>query len=55
MNDAELKHFFAHVAGVGLSSGTLFGESGSGYMRMNIGTSRHTIAKALDNIVKALA
>lgn len=55
MNDAELKHFFVHVAGVGLSPGTLFGESGSGYMRMNIGTSRHIIAKALDNITKALA
>jgi cystathionine beta-lyase len=55
MNDAELKHFFVHVTGVGLSPGTLFGESGSGYMRMNIGTSRHMIAKALDNIAKALA
>lgn len=54
MNNAELKHFFVHEAGVGLSAGTLFGEAGSGFMRMNIGAPRQVIANALDNIVKAL-
>lgn len=54
MNDAELKHFFVHEAGVGLSPGTLFGEAGSGFMRMNIGAPRQVIANALGNIVKAL-
>lgn len=54
MNDAQLKHFFVHEAGVGLSAGTLFGEAGSGFMRMNIGAPRRVIANALDNIVKAL-
>ncbi|MDP3744851.1 MAG: pyridoxal phosphate-dependent aminotransferase [Methylotenera sp.] len=55
MNDAQLKHFFVHEAGVGLSPGALFGEAGSGFMRMNIGAPRRVIVNALDNIVKALA
>lgn len=51
--DAQLKHFFVHEAHVGMSPGTLFGESGSGFMRMNIGAPRHVIAAALENIKKA--
>ena len=50
MSDAQLKHFFVHEAGVGMSPGTLFGEGGKGFMRMNIGTPRHIIATALENI-----
>ena len=53
MNDTQLKHFFINEAGVGLSPGTLFGEGGAGFMRMNIGTPRHIIATALENIRKA--
>ncbi|MBA4142344.1 MAG: putative C-S lyase [Nitrosospira sp.] len=53
MNDTQLRHFFVHEAGVGMSPGTLFGESGSGYMRMNIGAPRHIIETALENIRKA--
>ncbi|MCX7184938.1 MAG: PatB family C-S lyase [Nitrosospira sp.] len=51
--DAQLKHFFVHEAHVGMSPGTLFGESGGGFMRMNIGAPRHVIAAALENIKKA--
>jgi cystathionine beta-lyase len=54
MSDHELKHFFVHKAGLGLSPGTLFGEAGSGHMRMNIGAPKQTIANALDNISKVL-
>jgi cystathionine beta-lyase len=50
MNDHQLKHFFVHQAGVGMSPGTLFGEGGSGFMRMNIGAPRNAIMKALENI-----
>lgn len=50
---AQLKHFFVHQAKVGMSPGTLFGEVGSGFMRMNIGAPRHLIAAALENIKKA--
>lgn len=53
MNDAQLKHFFINDAGVGMSPGTLFGEGGQGFMRMNIGAPRHIIATALENIRKA--
>jgi len=53
MNDTQLKHFFINEAGVGMSPGTLFGEGGQGFMRMNIGTPRHIIATALENIRKA--
>jgi cystathionine beta-lyase len=53
IDDAELRHFFVHEAGVGMSPGTLFGDSGAGFMRMNIGASRHVIRAALENIRKA--
>lgn len=53
MNDNQLKHFFVHEAEVGLSPGVLFGREGSGFMRMNIGTPRHNILTALENIKKA--
>jgi cystathionine beta-lyase len=53
INDAELRHFFVHEAGVGMSPGTLFGEAGSGFMRMNIGAPRHIIEAALESIRKA--
>lgn len=52
MNDTQLKHFFINEASVGMSPGTLFGEGGEGFMRMNIGTPRHIIATALENIRK---
>jgi cystathionine beta-lyase len=53
MNDNQLKHFFVHEAEIGLSPGVLFGKKGSGFMRMNIGTPRHNIMAALENIRKA--
>ena len=55
MTDAELKHFFVHKVGIGLSQGIQFGEAGSGFMRMNIATPRQTIQAALESIKKALA
>jgi cystathionine beta-lyase len=55
MSDNQLKHFFINEADIGLSPGTLFGEAGSGFMRMNIGAPRQLIADALDKIVKALS
>jgi cystathionine beta-lyase len=53
LDDAQLRNFFVHEAGVGMSPGTLFGEAGSGFMRMNIGAPRHVIQAALKNIRKA--
>ena len=55
MTDAELKHFFVHEVGIGLSQGIQFGEEGSGFMRMNIAAPRQTIQTALESIRNALA
>jgi cysteine-S-conjugate beta-lyase len=54
MSDAELERFFVQKARVGLSPGTLFGMGGSGFMRMNIGTSRSLVRTALEQIRQAL-
>lgn len=54
MNDAQLRDFFVHKAGLGMSPGIIFGEQGSGFMRLNIGTPREIIAVALERIVQAL-
>ncbi|MCH9638263.1 MAG: PatB family C-S lyase [Betaproteobacteria bacterium] len=53
MDDAQLKYFMVHEAGVGLSPGVLFGEEGSGFMRLNIGAPRHTVMRILENIKQA--
>jgi len=53
LNDRELERFFVHQAGVGLSAGTIFGEQGSGFMRMNIAAPRSVIAQALEKIANA--
>lgn len=55
MSDARLRDFFVRECKVGMNPGTVFGEGGSGFMRMNIGTTRTVIAGALDNIRKKLA
>jgi cystathionine beta-lyase len=54
MTDAQLKRFFVQEAGVGLSPGIVFGQQGSGYMRMNIGAPRQSIRSALAQIVQAI-
>ena len=53
MNDHELKKFFIEKAQLGLSHGTLFGTGGSGFMRMNIGAPKQTIADALEQLKQA--
>jgi len=53
LNDEQLKQFFVRQAGVGLSPGIIFGEQGSGFMRMNIAAPRSVIAEALEKIAKA--
>lgn len=54
MSDPELKQFFVKQAGVGMSPGTLFGEGGSGFMRMNIGAPRVVILQAMQQIAEAM-
>lgn len=52
LSDAALRDFFIHQCKLGLSPGIVFGEGGSGFMRMNIGTRRCNIEDALEQIKK---
>lgn len=53
--DDELKTFFIQRAKVGMNPGISFGEGGSGFMRMNIGTRRAVLAQALEQIQRAVS
>ncbi|MEQ1589299.1 MAG: PatB family C-S lyase [Gallionella sp.] len=53
LDEQQLKRFFVEKAGVGLTPGILFGEQGSGFMRMNIAAPRSIVAQALEQIVRA--
>lgn len=44
----ELIDLFVNKARLAMNDGAMFGQGGSGFMRMNIGTSRTIIKKALD-------
>jgi cystathionine beta-lyase len=55
MPDEELKRFFIHQARVGCNPGVVFGETGSGFMRLNIGTTRAKVTEALSRIASAVA
>ena len=47
--------FFLHRARVGLSDGQDFGQGGAGFVRLNFGCPRATLAEALDRMQAALA
>lgn len=50
----ELEKLFIEKAHLALNSGTLFGSEGAGFMRLNAGTARSVIIKALNNLKKAV-
>lgn len=54
MTDSQLRDFFVKQCKVGMNPGIVFGEVGSGFMRMNIGTQRIKIQEALERIKAAL-
>lgn len=54
LSQPELENFFIHKAKLGLNSGTMFGEEGEGFMRLNVGCPRITLEKALDSLKKAV-
>lgn len=54
MSDSQLRDFFIKQCKVGMNLGTVFGEVGSGFMRMNIGTRRSVIEKSLISIAEQL-
>lgn len=55
MTDAQLKAFFIREARLGLNPGSSFGATGSGFMRLNIGTRRGLLCQALEQLAEALA
>lgn len=54
MSDHLLRDFFINHAKLGLNPGSVFGEGGSGFMRMNIGAPKAIISRALDQLHAAL-
>lgn len=46
----ELERLFTEKIGIALNTGTMFGEEGKGFMRMNIGTQREQVLKCLKKI-----
>lgn len=54
MSDKQLKDFFVNKAGIGMSPGAVFGEAGSGFMRLNIAAPRKNIMMALECIAQSL-
>ncbi len=54
LSHPELVRFFVDKAGLALNDGTIFGEEGEGFMRLNVGTSRLLLEKALDQLRDAL-
>ncbi len=54
LSQKELISLFVDDAKLALNDGLMFGAGGAGYMRMNVGTPRINIEKALDNLKKAI-
>lgn len=53
MGKEELEDFIVHKAGLWLDGGTMFGESGEGFQRINIACPRSTLTKALEQLEAA--
>lgn len=53
LSEEELRKFFVQEARVGIEMGNVFGESGEGFIRMNIGCTRAVIQECINRIGKA--
>ncbi|MDD3966549.1 MAG: PatB family C-S lyase [Candidatus Neomarinimicrobiota bacterium] len=53
MTQEALNRFFIQEAKMGLNDGSTFGECGTGFMRMNIGTCTCTLKKAMEQLRSA--
>ncbi len=54
MNHDELIELFIEKAGLALNDGEMFSPGGEGFMRMNVGTSRAVLAKAMEQLKNAI-
>lgn len=55
LSGKELHNFFIKKAGIGMNEGSAFGTGGEGFMRINIGTTRLTVQRALEQIERAVS
>ena len=55
LNDGELQHLIEDEAGLWLDMGTMFGEGGSGFVRVNIACPRSTLEQAFAALARALS
>ena len=53
LNHDELNSFFADKAGLALNDGEMFGREGAGFMRMNVGTQRSVVERAMKQLSEA--
>jgi len=53
LSQKALVDFFVYKAKLGLNDGVSFGKNGEGFMRLNIGTSREVLAKAMESLFRA--
>jgi cystathionine beta-lyase len=53
LDDKALEDLFLRQAKIGLNTGVSFGKAGSGFMRLNVGTSRAMIQEAMRRLLKA--
>jgi len=54
LSQKELVSLFTDKAHLVLNDGTMFGKEGEGFMRMNVGSPRAVIEKAMNNLKKAI-
>lgn len=50
LSQRELVELFVEKAGLALNDGSMFGPGGEGFMRLNVGTTRATLRKALERL-----
>lgn len=50
-----LQHLFVDEAHLALNDGEMFGPGGEGFMRLNVGTQRAVLTRALDSLARAVA
>ncbi len=49
----RLEHFYANEALLALNSGSMFGDEGTGFMRINMGCPRSTVEQAMQQLLEA--
>jgi cystathionine beta-lyase len=54
LDDKALQKLFVEKSKVGMSPGTLYGQAGAGFMRLNLGAPRQVVIDALERLRQAL-